>query len=288
MSLEPRRNFLKRLRNFTVAPMLTGWAGYGYAHTLERHRLVVEKHEVSLELGPKAPAKFRAVALSDFHFDPLFESDYVLKYVAATNELNPDIVFLTGDFITRRAARVDELAGMLTSLKQKSGIFACTGNHDHYEDPKHVISCLRKEGIEVLFNQHTRVPCAGGELVLAGLASAWGGIPNWPHAAKGVKADDRVIMLMHEPDYADDLRSIDARRIAFQVSGHTHGGQICFPGFGALRLPRFGLKYEAGFYDIAGIKLYVARGVGTVHFNVRLFCPPEITCFDVTNTSLIA
>lgn len=286
MSTEPRRTFLRRLRNFVGVPLVAGGAGWGYGSAVERHRLVVERHDVKLDLGARGPRKIRAVALSDFHFDPLYEDDYILECVRRANELKPDVVFLTGDFVTQRVARIDELATMFAGLGQKFGIFACMGNHDFREDPRHVMASLRKEGIDLLFNQHTRVPCGDGELVIAGLASVWGSFPNWPLAAKGLKPDDRAIMLMHEPDYADDL-SQDARRIALQISGHTHGGQVCLPGIGALHLPKFGRSYEAGFYDVNGIKLYVARGVGTVRINVRLFCPPEITCLDITNTAVM-
>ncbi len=287
MNIEPRRAFLKRLRFLAAAPVLAGGGTLAWGSTLERHRLVVEKHDLPLALGASGPQKFRAVVLSDFHFDPLFEHDYLLECVRRANELKPDIVFLLGDYISKSVARVDELAAILSKLEQRAGIYACLGNHDHWEDPRYVIKCLGKTGIVPLMNQHTRVPCAGGDLVIAGLASVWGGDPRWPDASKGLKPDDRIITLMHEPDYIGQLRP-DAKRIALQLSGHTHGGQVCLPFFGPLHLPRWGHKYDAGFYDVDGIKLYVNRGIGTVHVDVRLFCPPEISCFDITNTSLAA
>lgn len=287
MNLEPRRQFLKRLRHLALLPALAGGGAWTWGSTAERHRLVVEKHDLPLALGPRAPRKFRVVALSDFHFDPLYEHDYVMEYVRQASALDADIVFLLGDFITKDVTRVDELASILSGVKQRHGIYACLGNHDHWEDPRHVMKCLRHDGIDLLLNQHTRVPMGGGELVVAGLASVWGGDPKWSKAAQGLKEDDRVITLMHEPDYIYELRR-DAQHIALQLSGHTHGGQVRLPGLGALRLPRYGIRYDAGFYDVNGVKLYVTRGVGTVHVDVRFFCPPEISCFDITNTSLPA
>lgn len=288
MTPEPRRAFLKRLRNFAALPLLAGGAGWGYASIIERHRLVVESHILPLALGASAPPKFRAVALSDFHFDPLFEHDYVMECVRRANELKPDLVFLLGDYVTKDVTRMDELAAILSRLEPRYGIFACLGNHDHWEDPRYIMKCLRDTGIEMLLNQHTRVPCGDGEVVVAGLASVWGGTPKWSEAVHGMKPEDRAITLMHEPDYISTLRHMDHQHLALQLSGHTHGGQVCLPGLGAMRLPRWGHQYEAGFYDVDGMKLYVTRGVGTVHVDVRLFCPPEITCFDITNTSLPA
>ena len=287
MNPVPRRTFLKRLRNFAALPVLAGGGAWAFGSTLERHRLVVEKQDLALNLGPSAPPKLRVVALSDFHFDPLYEHDYVLECVRRANELQPDIVFLLGDYITKAVTRMDELATILSGLKQRYGIYACLGNHDHWEDPKHVVQCLQKSGIDLLLNQHTRVKCADGELVVAGLASVWGGSPDWAATSKGLKPTDRVVTLMHEPDFIYRLKAYP-QQIAVQLSGHTHGGQVCLPGIGALQLPRWGHRYEAGLYDVDGIKLYVTRGVGTVHVNLRLFCPPEITCFDITNSTLAA
>jgi predicted MPP superfamily phosphohydrolase len=124
--------------------------------------------------------------------------------------------------------------------------------------------------------------------VIAGLQSAWAGRPDWHNTADGLRKDDRVIALMHEPDFADNL-AVDSR-VAFQLSGHTHGGQVRIPGWGALILPSWGKRYQAGFYDVGArksLKLYVNRGIGTIQHHVRVFCPPEIACFDVVNTDAV-
>jgi uncharacterized protein len=145
---------------------------------------------------------------------------------------------------------------------------------------------LKSAGIEVLFNQHTRVRMADGELVVAGLQSAWGGYPNWNDAARGMRKGERAVALMHEPDFATELKR--DQRVALQLSGHTHGGQIRMPGIGALRLPLWGRKFQAGFYEMDQLKLHVHRGIGTITWHVRVCCPPEITCLDITNSGELA
>jgi predicted MPP superfamily phosphohydrolase len=100
-----------------------------------------------------------------------------------------------------------------------------------------------------------------------------------------VKADERALALVHEPDFADHLAT--DRRIAMQVSGHTHGGQVRVPGIGALRLPSWGKRYQAGLYDVGNLKLHVNRGIGTITHHVRFMCPPEIACFDITNAAAV-
>ena len=286
MTPESRRAFLKRLRCFWTPMLLSGGGLYGYGSVLERHRLTVEQHDLGLALGDKGPRKLRAVALSDFHFDPLYETDYLEECVRCANELKPDVVLLTGDYVTHTSGRIDDFASVLGKLRTKCGLFACLGNHDHGHDPRRVELALKKQGIEMLVNQHTRVSCADGELVIAGLESAWVGQPSWSTTAHGMKAGDRPFVLVHEPDFAGSLCQ-DAR-IALQFSGHTHGGQIRVPALGALKLPTMGKNYQAGFYDVGRMKLHVNRGIGTIGVHLRFLCPPEIACFDITNTDTLA
>lgn len=265
--------------------VIGGGGSYAYGSVLERHRVVVENYEVKLALGEHGPGRLRAVSLTDIHFDPLHETGYLDECVRRVNALNPDVVFLTGDYITQTSERIRDLAEVLGGLRAKEGIFACLGNHDFWDDPVTVQKALQSRGIEVLLNQHTRVACGNGVLVIAGLKSAWGGVPNWERIASGLKAHERVLVLMHEPDYADKLAHDG--RAAMQFSGHTHGGQVRLPLFGALRLPSWGKNYQAGLYDVRKLKLHVNRGIGTVHYHVRFFCPPEIACFDILNTDLV-
>ncbi len=281
MSPESRRAFLKRLKYLWAPVILGSGTAYGYGSLVERHRIVVERHNLKLSLGPKAPRQIRAVALSDFHYDPLHEAEYVEECVRQTNALQPDVIFLTGDYITDYNDRMEELAELLGKLNAPGGVFACLGNHDYRDNANVVARALRKNNIDLLTNQHTRVHGRGGELIVAGLESVWGGLPNWSRAATGIKEDERAIVLMHEPDYATTV--CRDPRASFQISGHTHGGQICLPGLGALRRPLWGKLYEAGFFDLRKMKLYVSRGLGTIHVHMRLFCPPEIACFDLMN-----
>ena len=282
---ESRRAFLCRFKMLYAPLVLGGTGSYGYGSLLERHRLTVERHEVSVSLGTRAPRKLRAVSLTDFHFDPLHEEDFIAECVKLTNGLQPDLVLLTGDYITSSSRRFGDFAAVLGGLRPACGVFACLGNHDHWDHPERIAAALRRNQVEVLQNQHTRVACGGAQIILTGLQSAWGGMPDWGVAGRGVKPDERVLALVHEPDFADTL-SLDGR-IAMQFSGHTHGGQIRLPGIGALRLPSWGKRYQAGFYDVRRLRLHVNRGVGTIRHHVRFLCPPEIACFDITNSDAV-
>lgn len=285
MPPEPRRTFLKRLRQFALAPLLIGGgSAYGYGSLLGRHRVVVESQDLRLSLGENGPRQLRAVLLSDFHFDPLHETDFVEKCISRANELRADVAFFTGDFISNHSKRIDDLAQIIGRIHAPRGAFACLGNHDYADGANVIVQSFKRQGIEILQNQHTRVPCGGGELVVAGLQSAWSSFPNWQQASHGFNSSDRAIVLMHEPDFAKNLHA--DKKVALQLSGHTHGGQVCLPGLGPMRRPPWGKNYTAGLFDVNGMALYVTRGIGTMHLPVRLFCPPEITCLNITNSDL--
>lgn len=282
MSLVNRRTFINRLARLSALPLACGGGTFAYASLLARHRVRVERHEIALALGERAPARLRVLALGDLHFDPLFEIEYLAKCVAMANDLKPDVIILTGDFVTSSTDRMGELAELLARFSPRDGVFACLGNHDQWLNAPRVTAGLKSRGVEVLVNQQTRIACGGGELVVAGLQSAWGGRPDWPAASRGLRGDERAIVVMHEPDFAQLLR--EDPRIALQLSGHTHGGQVRIPLVGALRLPLWGRIYQAGLYDVDGLKLHVNRGIGTIQWHVRFFCPPEIACLDITNS----
>ena len=166
------------------------------------------------------------------------------------------------DYITRSSQRINDIAALLGRLRPACGVFASLGNHDHWDSPSRVAAALRGQHIEVLQNQHTRVSCNGGELVLAGLQSAWGGKPDWSLAAHGVKPGERALALVHEPDFADHLAPDP--RIACNF--RPHGGQSA-SRFGALRLPNGGKEYQADSMKSA-ISLHVNRGIGTIAYHV--------------------
>jgi hypothetical protein len=93
-----------------------------------------------------------------------------------------------------------------------------------------------------------------------------------------------VILLAHEPDFADI--SAKSGKFDMQISGHTHGGQICLPFLGNLYLPRLGRKYPSGKYHIDKMVLYTNRGLGTSWLKLRYNCPPEISVFTLRSPIL--
>ena len=265
-----RRKFLRR--TLVATPLVLGGTA-AYGKVIERHHLEVVP--VDLDLGLGAP--LTAALVSDLHFDPLFETGYLETVVATVNATNPDLVLFAGDYVTDTTDRLPELVGILGRVEARVGRFGILGNHDHWVAADRVEYGLSAAGVTVLRNRSVPLPGRPGWF-LTGLESFWGGWPN-TRSIEETPADARHLLLVHEPDSFDRLTGA---RIAVQLSGHTHGGQLRLPFGGAIRLPSWGKKYEAGLYEVGGRRLYVNRGIGTVNRHYRVNCRPEVTLLRLT------
>jgi predicted MPP superfamily phosphohydrolase len=158
-------------------------------------------------------------------------------------------------------------------LQAPAGVFAILGNHDHWTDAEQVCEAAREAGVTVLRNQGMALQ--EGALWLAGVDDVWEEKHDLEAALGGAPDESAVILLAHEPDYADEVAADG--RVALQLSGHSHGGQVRFPYFGATVLPYLGRKYPFGLRQVGSMWLYTNRGVGVVSPPVRFNCRPEIT-----------
>lgn len=270
-----RRNFLKAWGQIVVGGGLAAFGGYKYATRIEPEWLVVEQVQVPLQNLKPALEGFKIIHMSDIHLHPHTQIDFVQEAVSMANDLNPDLIVLTGDYVLQGADSIFELAPVLANLNARYGIFTIFGNHDLWTSREIVHTGLNEAGIPVLNNQGVSLN-AGGELVyLAGLDDIWSGQPDLQAALDHAPPNAPIILLVHEPDYAPTV-SLDGR-IALQLSGHSHGGQVRLPRIGAPFLPPLGRKYDQGLYKVNDMWLYTNRGVGLSRIPIRINCPPEIT-----------
>ncbi len=239
------------------------------------------------------------VQLSDFHFDGVRLSQQLLEAaIAQSNALAPDLVLLTGDFVTLDTHPIYELAEHLKQLQSRCGVYGVLGNHDDYTPSGRlmIIDGLHRANIPVLWNE-IAYPL-GPALPLVGLADLWSGESN-PTILQQLAPDIPRLVMAHNPDAADQLAPW---RVDLQLSGHSHGGQIVFPKFGPMplvirqirpyipRVVRQRVRYlsdecdrvmrhwewAAGLHQVGANRLYVNRGLGT-YFPGRFRCPPELT-----------
>jgi predicted MPP superfamily phosphohydrolase len=245
------------------------------------------KIDIPLARLPAALDGFTIAQLSDFHYDEVFSIVPIRRAIEIVNRLNPDLVVLTGDFVTVPAVTLSDerqwakpaepCARLLTELRPRRGSLAVLGNHDVGTDPGFVMAALQSHGISVLRNRSQIVEQNGERLWFCGLDSLEGN-PRIDHALLGVPSTDTVILLVHEPDFADQARRYP---VDLQISGHSHGGQIWLPGIGAPWLPKYARKYPRGRYTVGALYLYTNVGLGTIRLPIRLNCTPEVTLFTL-------
>ena len=253
-----------------------GWEPY--------HPKVVQL-EMRFPRWPDALDGFRIVQLSDLHYDPYLGIEPIEIAVRVVNDLSPDLVALTGDFVTiplietraslfRAAETIGPCSQLLKPLRSKYGSFAVLGNHDEFSHPDIVGRGLAAHGIQVLRNRAIPIEHDGARLFLVGVDDVLGGNADLDVAMRGIPSSEAVVLLAHEPDFADDAARYP---IGLQLSGHSHGGQIRVPFLWPLFLPALSRNYPKGLYKVGDLSLYTNVGIGTIHVPIRWNCPPEVT-----------
>jgi uncharacterized protein len=249
----------------------------------EANRPKLVSIEIPLSRLPEAWDGFRIAQLSDPHYDDHFSVAPLRKAVDLVNGLQPDLVVVTGDFITApflrgrsrevRAARaIEPCAQLLAQMRGRFGILASLGNHDLSTDPAHITAVLQAHGIPVLRNRSVPLERDGSRLWLSGVDDVIEGKPDLKLALRAIPPTEPIVLLSHEPDFADYVHNVD-----LQLSGHSHGGQIRIPLVGAPVLPVMGRKYPWGLRRLGPLTLYTNVGIGTIGVPMRLNCPPEVT-----------
>ncbi len=275
-----RREFLRAALKWSAG---AGLATAAYGGFFERTHVVVRRVEVPLERLPEAFDGLTIAQLSDLHYHPYFSASVIRHAVEVVVKLEPDMIALTGDFVTVPALRKYDrkaaenavpCADLLTPLKAKLGRFAVLGNHDSHTDPELVTEALSDRGIRVLHNEAVPIERDGARIWIAGVGDVLTGFSNLDATLKPIPSSDRVILLAHEPDFADEAarHSVD-----LQLSGHSHGGQVSLPLVGPPVLPEMGRKYPRGLRRVRRTALYTNVGLGTIIVPIRVLAAPEVT-----------
>jgi predicted MPP superfamily phosphohydrolase len=269
-----RRRFLQG--GALAAGGLALYSGEGERHWLEIHHISVKIDNLA-----EAFRGYRIAHLADFHYGEYSEPTYMRHVVRAANALKPDLFALTGDFISAyplvRTISVDfahHCAALLGGLEAPLKA-AVMGNHDALVGAKEVTGALTSHGVTVLDNDSMAIEKDGARIWLAGVADALCAQPDLEAALPKArrKATEPLILMAHEPDYADRVVGSGVDLI---LSGHTHGGQVRVPFLRPMNLPPLGEKYIEGLFAIGDLQLFVTRGIGTVGVPFRFLCPPEI------------
>lgn len=250
-----------------------------------RHRIHITHHSIRLSRLPAAFTGLRLVQLSDIHHGLYTRLGEVERAVELANYHQPDLVALTGDFVSNSPNYIEPVARALGRLRSSLGVFAVLGNHDHRVGADAVAAALEDQGIAVLRNRHVNLGRNGSGLTLAGVDDLGYNEDDLRLALLGADTDGTTILLCHNPAV---LPLAVVRGVDLVLSGHTHGGQVDFPRLRSLahaRGVRVPLRLRQGWDQVGSTQIYISRGIGTVVVPVRWRCPAEIPilCLQAPN-----
>jgi hypothetical protein len=254
-----------------------------YAALAATAEVEVTRVTIALRYLPAAFDGFTIAHLTDMHLGGWMTPERMFAAAEYVNDLEPDVIAITGDFIHDLSnVSPAALTRSLSTLRARECIVGVLGNHDHRHGAAQVAAAVEQAGLTLLPNRYIALSRGEASLYIAGVDDIWVRKQNLSGALDGIPPESAVVLLAHEPDYADEVAA--RRRVGLQLSGHTHGGQVRIPGWGAPVLPWLGKKYDAGLFNIDGMALYVNRGLGMIPPYVRINCRPEITHITLSST----
>lgn len=277
-----RRSFFKRLAAGAALP--------SYAFGVEPKWLERTVHSVPLG-NRRISAPLRILHLSDLHVSSFVPFSLIERAVDMGLAMKPDIVCLTGDFVTNHEPfDAAEYRRILRKLPDRVPSFACLGNHDGgpwaaahirgYPDTSVVRALLASSGIRLLHNTSEIVRLKGQAVRMAGVGDLWNNEIDADAALSGAPRDPHIptVLLAHNPDSKANVQN---HSWDLMLCGHTHGGQVLVPVIGTRFVAVRDKAFVAGLKQWNGRYIYISRGVGNLA-GVRLNCRPEVSLLELT------
>ena len=269
----PLRIFRRRYLFSIHLPAVIGVICFFYGYFIEPYWIEVKTIEIQTE--KLTETGIRLVHISDMHCDRKPRNEK--KLVELINAAEPDVIVFTGDTINTPAA-LPRFKDTMKKLKANLGKFAVVGNFE--VSYWHRLDIFSDTGFEVLEKNSISLVKNGQTFYISGLSCKY---PSaYEELLKSVPENHFSIFLYHYSDLVEDLENLN---VDLYLAGHTHGGQVAIPFYGALvTLSKFGKKYESGIYTVGDTILYVNRGIGMeggIVPRVRFWARPEITVFEI-------
>lgn len=265
-----------RLALTVVLALFAAFAAYSYAET---YHLEVEEYEYSGRDVPTELDGTRIVLLTDIHRGIYYSQRRLESLVTRVNALHPDLVLLGGDYVWGSRDYEAKAFAALADLEAPLGVYAVLGNHDYAHldngvvDSSFAVKAAADADIALLDNSGVWVTKAGERLRLVGVSDLREDFPNAAAGMGGATPNDLVVLLSHEPEYAEQLSpgSVD-----LVLAGHNHGGQITFFGLWTPLGGDYGAKYLTGSVLNGDTEVIVSNGIGTILVPFRFFAQPQI------------
>jgi uncharacterized protein len=265
---------------------------------INRRWVDIHRRKMPLEHLPAGLAGMKIVQMSDLHYSPVVWQRYLLQYIRWVNDLQPDLVVVTGDLITGGYRYAHRVATLLSHLHASRGVICTLGNHDYSMYGKsnaaegerradYLAKCLRDRGLIVLRNEvHSIRPPGessnGQVLQIVGLDDEWTGHLDADAAFADVQPSQPTICLNHNPVNCNELMAYPWQ---WMLSGHTHGRQIATSRIGRKFYPQKYRHFTHGYYAVNGRHLYVNRGLSYGQ-RIQHWCRPEVTVFILQQAGL--
>jgi predicted MPP superfamily phosphohydrolase len=271
-------------------------AGIGYGLIAEPRWYTVTRRTLSIRDLPPSLDGLRLVQLTDIHHGPWLSLGYVREVVRACNDLRPDLVLLTGDYILQSSVYARPVAEELALLRPAIGTLAVLGNHDWSDGEEQVRREFAAAGLPLIDNarkvltpDRVLVEEAAEGLAVCGVDDLWRGKPDPRRALDGLPPGMPRLLLSHNPDVAEEYDLVrSGQRVDLMISGHTHGGQVYIPGFGRPFVPsRYGQKYARGLVQGPACPVFVCCGLGMASVPIRLGVPPEVALLELRREAAV-
>lgn len=259
---------------------------YGYA--IEPNKFITKEYTIK---DPNLPDSFdgiKIVHFSDLHYGRNITLKQIDKIIEEINFINPDIVLFTGDLIETSNVLTDEdfdnLTKRLNNIQAKIDKYAILGDHDCEEDIEKVKMTLTTSGFHLLMNESDIIYNNSMEkLMLYGIDDVLTGKADLDKTFENINEDYKIV-LVHEPDYIDNILKKD-NTINLILAGHSHDGQVKLPFLEKLYNIKGASIYYANYYQKDSTNIYISSGLGVSSYTFRLFNPPSINFYRINKES---
>lgn len=258
-----------------------------YSYFIGTSGLKVKEYNIKSKNIPDEFYGLKIVQLSDIHYGYHFNKKKLENVVKKINEIKPDIVVITGDIINNNKIsneEKNELIEELNNIEVTIGKYAIKGNHDY--DFKYFEQVLNDSNFINLNDTFEIIHGNNSNIMISGVSTNLHGknkINEKLDSSKKYLENNSVnykILLLHEPDYIDDIKDIS---YDLTLAGHSHNGQVRLPFIGAIYTPKGAKKYYSEYYKVKNTDMYISNGLGTTIMNLRLFNKPSISLYRLTN-----
>lgn len=233
----------------------------------------VKQYEFTHRDVPEAFEGFRIAFISDLHYKSLFKEKDLASLVRLLNAQRADVLLMGGDY-QEGCEYVPELFAALAQVKTPLGTYGVMGNNDYERCHDEIVREMERYGMHVLEHKVDTLRRNGEQILLAGVRNPFDLVSNGQSPTLALSPDDFVIMLVHTPDYVED---VSVANTDLALAGHTHGGQVRIFGYAPIIPSQYGSRFLTGLkYNSAKMPLIVTNGIGTSNKNIRIGAPSEI------------